>query len=47
MLKRRSKRRSSRTEEPAKALVSSTFYSFDESGALIGSSQDKDHDTIQ
>ena len=47
MLKRRSKTRSGRTEEPAKALVSSTFYSFDESGALIGSSQDKDQDKIE
>jgi hypothetical protein len=45
MLTRRSKTRSTKTEGPAKALVSSTFYSFDESGTLIGSSTDKDHES--
>ncbi|CAB4002676.1 diacylglycerol kinase theta isoform X4, partial [Paramuricea clavata] len=46
MLTRRSKTRSTKTEEPARALVSSTFYSFDEGGALIGSSRDKDTDSM-
>ena len=46
MLTRHSKTKSTKTEEPAKALVSSTFYSFDESGSLIGRSTHKKHDSL-
>ncbi|XP_028405836.1 diacylglycerol kinase theta-like [Dendronephthya gigantea] len=45
MLQRHSKSRSIKTNEPGKALVSSTFYSFDESGNLEDSFREK-HDSL-
>ena len=46
MLTKRSKTRSTKTDNSVKALVSSTFYSFDEGGALVGSSKENDYERM-